>query len=143
MSWIICRSARPGTLLFHLLSKLYEHTSAAITTNLSFAEWSSVFGDAKMTTALLDRLTYHCHIVPETGNESYQLQQQLGCSVQDQVSRTKTPGRQRYVGRRPVLTFMEKKACYMTACGRSSAAALSSRQETFTSSSAAKLIHSC
>jgi len=63
-------------LLFHLISECYERISIIVTSNLEFSQWNTVFGDNRLTAALIDRLVHHAHIVAFTG-ESYRLRHAL------------------------------------------------------------------
>jgi len=56
-----------GELLFNLLSERHERRSTIVTTNLAFSEWTQIFGDEKLTTALLDRLGHRSHILTTKG----------------------------------------------------------------------------
>ncbi len=67
---------RSAELLFQFFSSRYEKGSMIITTNLEFPEWNQIFGDEKMTAALLDRITHNAHILITNG-ESYRLKQTL------------------------------------------------------------------
>lgn len=70
-----------GELLFNLLSDRYETRSTAITSNLNFGEWVQVFGDEKLTTALLDRLGHHAHILVTRGPSRRTRQSEPGGAV--------------------------------------------------------------
>jgi DNA replication protein DnaC len=69
-------SSTGAELLFEFFSAAYERQALAVTTNLPFAEWTSVFGNERLTAALLDRLTHHCHIL-EFRTDSFRLRQSL------------------------------------------------------------------
>lgn len=76
-------SQRGAQMLFTFISQRYLRGSLIITSNLAFAEWTEVFGDPRLTSALLDRLTHRCHIL-EFAGESYRFRQ----SLQRQTSQT-------------------------------------------------------
>jgi DNA replication protein DnaC len=69
--------SQPGAqMLFTFVSQRYLRGSLLVTSNLAFADWTEVFGDARLTGALLDRLTHRCHIL-EFAGESYRFRQSL------------------------------------------------------------------
>jgi len=75
-------------LLFEVFSQRYERGATLVTSNLPFDEWTEIFGSERLTGALLDRLTHHCHIV-ETGNESWRFKHSQAVSLKGKQSKTK------------------------------------------------------
>ena len=69
-------SPQGSQLLFQFCSERYQRGSMIFTTNLEFAKWTEVFGDAQLTGALLDRITHHCHLI-ECHGDSYRFKQSL------------------------------------------------------------------
>jgi DNA replication protein DnaC len=69
-------SSTGAQLIFQFCSTLYERVSMLVTTNLRFADWTQIFGDERLTAALLDRLTHKAHILEFVG-ESYRFRQRM------------------------------------------------------------------
>jgi DNA replication protein DnaC len=70
-------SATGAHLIFQFCSALYQKVALIITTNLHFADWTQVFGDERLTAALLDRLTHKAHILEFSGAESYRFRERM------------------------------------------------------------------
>jgi DNA replication protein DnaC len=80
-------------LLFDVISAAYERTSVIVTTNLPFEQWTEVLGSQRLTGAVLDRLTHHCHILEGTG-ESYRLNDaRKRCSKRKKPPSRRKPGK--------------------------------------------------
>jgi DNA replication protein DnaC len=70
-------SSTAAHLIFQFCSALYQRVALVITTNLRFADWTQIFGDERLTAALLDRLTHKAHILEFTGAESYRFKERM------------------------------------------------------------------
>jgi len=86
-------TATGAHLIFQFCATLYERVALIVTTNLRFADWTQVFGDERLTAALLDRLTHKAHILEFSGGESYRFRTRLQRETrqrQDDAGRNET-----------------------------------------------------